>query len=97
MLLHYFKQENGNNLDREPSGSKRRAHANEHALPLRKIKRWTGADGATKRAEDKEGKNRNGKDEGCAVTACDNSREIVSFIVGVITIIVILRVPTAIS
>lgn len=71
------------------------AHAN--ALPLRRIKKWTEADGTTKRAEDKDGKNRNEKDGECTVTACDNRREIVSFIVGVITIIVISRVPTAIS
>lgn len=45
------------------------------------------------------GRDRVERDEkagGCMVTACDNSYEIVSFIAGVITIIVILRLPTAI-
>ena len=57
-----------------------------------------------KRIENKDGKNsiseremRKTERETRAVTACDNSCEIVSFIVGVITIIVILRLPTAIS
>lgn len=37
------------------------------------------------------------KDVVCMVTACDNSCEIVSFIVGVIIIIVTLRVSTTIA
>lgn len=51
----------------------------------------------SRKAED-EDSGRAGGDGGLrVVTACDNSCEIVSFIIGVITITVILRVPTAIS
>lgn len=77
-----------------------------HARELRKIKKWIGVNGTMKRIENKDRKNNiseremrktKRERERDAVTACDNSCEIVSFIVSVITIIVILRVPTAIS
>lgn len=84
MPLHYFKQECGNNLAavNYPECRRGAAHASEPHVGLRRT-------GSGCRTTEKDG-------GGFMVTACDYSYEIVSFIVGVITIIVILRVPTAI-
>lgn len=75
MPLHYFKQNaRGNNPGREPSGWP--AHANESAA---------NGEAGSRKAEDEGGGERKMR----VVTACDNSCEIVSFIIGVITITVI--------
>lgn len=67
------------------------AHANQHAEVRQTEKQ------EERRAQDEDSERRGRRRRMRVVAACDNSCEIVSFIVGAITITVILRVPTAIS